>query len=88
MSQKHKFRLAPSTEQALKNIIYKGEFHMRSKKFEKINFLKEVTIIANKTYIAKICMPVFGTFTITVECANDDEFISIINNFTNIPKGE
>ncbi len=60
---------------------------MRIKKFEKINFLKEVTIIDNKTYIAKICMPVFGTFLVTTECANDDEFIGIITNFTNIQKG-
>ena len=61
---------------------------MRIKKFEKINFLKEVTIINEKTYIAKICMPHFGEFLVTTECNNDEEFISIITNFTYINKGE
>ena len=60
---------------------------MRSKKFEKIKYLQEVTVIDNKTYIAKICMPLFGAFTVTTECENDEEFISIITNFTNIEKG-
>lgn len=61
---------------------------MRIKKFKKINFLEEVTITNNKTYIAKICMPCFGAFTVTTECANDEEFINIITNFTHIEKGE
>lgn len=60
---------------------------MRIKKFGEINFLEEVTIINNKTYIAKICMPYFGTFTVTTECENDEQFISIITNFTHIEKG-
>ncbi len=60
---------------------------MRENKFRKIQYLEELTIVNSKKYIAKINMPHFGTYIVVTECENDEEFIGIITNFTNIQKG-